>query len=230
MSVTAMSDQTSAADSFAELRRAMVNSQLRVTKVTDEAVVRTFGRVPREMFVPQARQAFAYADEKVPLGKGRSLMQPLVLARLLSAASPRLGDKALVVGAGLGFSAAVLADIGLSVVAVESDAEMAATARLNLAEAGYPHVEVLAAEATAGHAARAPYDLILIDGAADHVPDALIAQLAETGTLLGVISDQGAGKGFTGRKTKTGGFGIHPFMDALVDVLPGFEKPKSFTF
>ncbi len=225
-----MSDQTISADAFAELRRAMVSSQLRVTKVTDDAVVRSFGRIAREQFVPPARQAFAYADEKVPLGKGRWLMQPLVLARLLSAASPRLGDRALVVGAGLGYSAAVLADIGLSVVAVESDAEMAAAARHNLAITGYPHVEVVAAEATAGHAAHAPYDLILIDGAAEHVPDALIAQLAETGTLLGVISGQGAGKGFTGRKTKTGGFGLHPFMDALVDILPGFEKPKSFTF
>lgn len=230
MALAALSPSGPGSGSFALLRQAMVDSQLRVTKVTDEAVIRSMRRVPREAFVPADRQALAYADDDVAIGKGRVMMQPVVLARLLSAVSPRYGDQALVVGAGLGYAAAVLADIGLGVTAVESDAALAAQAKEKLTIAGYPHVSVIAADASAGHVAGAPYDLILIDGAVEFIPDALVQQLAETGALITVLVETGVGRGVIGRKSSSGAFGTSPFMDAVVPVLPGFEKPRAFTF
>ncbi len=230
MVLAALAPVADASGSFEQLRQAMVDSQLRVTKVTDEAVIRSMRRVPREQFVPAGREAIAYADEDVPMGKGRVLMQPVVLARLLSAFSPRYGDRALVVGAGLGYASAVLADIGLAVVAVESDAGLAAQAKEKLTITGYPHVTVVAADAAAGHAAGAPYNLILIDGAAEHIPDALVQQLGDDGAILGVLIENGVGRGIVGRKSRSGGFGTSSFMDAVVPVLTGFENPKRFTF
>jgi protein-L-isoaspartate(D-aspartate) O-methyltransferase len=214
---------------FDQLRTAMVESQLRVSKVTDEAVIRAMRHVPRELFVPVGSAARAYVDEAVAIAPGRFMMQPVVLGRLLSAASPRAGDTALVVGAGLCYTAAVLAEIGATVFAVESDAALAASAETNLVRAGYSHVTVAAADATEGLAAHAPYNLIVIDGAVDFIPDALSAQLAEGGVLVGVVTENGVGRGVLGRKGKDD-FGFAPFMDAMIHSLPGFEKPKTFVF
>jgi protein-L-isoaspartate(D-aspartate) O-methyltransferase len=215
---------------YPQLRQAMVDSQLKVTKVTDEGVIASMNRVPRELFVPADKQALAYVDENLSFAPGRVIMQPVILARLLSAATPRWGDKALVVGAGLGYAAAVLADIGLTVTAIEGDATLAAQAKSALEQAGYPQVAVQNADPLAGYAASAPYDLILLDGAAEVLPDALTDQLAETGAVIAVLVDNGVGRGIVGRKSPNGEFGTTPFMDALLPVMPGFQKPKSFSF
>jgi protein-L-isoaspartate(D-aspartate) O-methyltransferase len=215
---------------FPQLRQAMVDSQLKVTKVTDAGVIAAMNRVPRELFVPADRQTMAYVDETLALAPGRAIMQPVVLARLLSAGSPRWGDKALVVGAGLGYAAAVLADIGLAVTAIEGDAALAAQSKVALAQAGYPHVDVQTADPAAGYAAGGPYDLILFDGAVEVIPEALVDQLAETGTLLAVLVENGVGRGVTGRKSGNGEFGATPFMDALLPVMSGFQKPRTFSF
>jgi protein-L-isoaspartate(D-aspartate) O-methyltransferase len=221
---------TGATATFDLLRTAMVESQLRVSKVTDESVIRAMRHVPREVFVPEGSAARAYVDEAVVLGRpGRFMMQPVVLGRLLSAASPRAGDKVLVVGGGLGYAAAVLADIGTTVFMVESDAALAAQAATNLVRAGYSYVTVMSAPAPEGLAAHAPYNLIVLDGAVDFIPDALSVQLAEGGLLVGVVNENGVGRGVLGRKGKDD-FGFAPFMDALIHVLPGFEKPVKFTF
>jgi protein-L-isoaspartate(D-aspartate) O-methyltransferase len=211
---------------YALLRRAMVDSQLKVTKVTDEAVIRSMGRVARETFVPQDFAARAYADENVPLGAGRVLMQPIVLARLLSAVTPRYGDRALIVGAGCGYSTAVLADIGLTVTALESDVAIARKAADAVVDAGYPQVVSI----TDLGSAAGPFDLILIDGAVEHIPETLIALLAPSGSLITVLVENQIGRGIIGRKSATGDFGVNAFMDALLPVLPEFVKPKSFSF
>jgi protein-L-isoaspartate(D-aspartate) O-methyltransferase len=215
---------------YPQLRQAMVDSQLKVTKVTDEGVIAAMNRVPRELFVPPDRQAMAYVDENLAFAPGRVIMQPVVLARLMSAASPRWGDKALVVGAGLGYTAAVLADIGLAVTALEGDAALATQAKAALEQAGYPHVDVQHADPLTGYAAAAPYDLILLDGAVEVIPDAIVNQLAETGTLIAVLVENGVGRGVVGRKSSNGEFGATPFMDALLPVMPGFQKPRTFSF
>jgi protein-L-isoaspartate(D-aspartate) O-methyltransferase len=147
--------------------------------------------------------------------------------RLLSEASPRSEDRALVVGAATGYSAAVLAQLVASVVAVEEDPELAAFARRALQGTG---VEVVEGPLNAGHAAGAPYDLILIDGAVDHVPQAIVEQLHEVeGRLAAGIAKVAVSELSVGRRAG-GGFGMTAFSDASSALLPGFVKPKGFVF
>ncbi|MEO5972749.1 MAG: protein-L-isoaspartate O-methyltransferase, partial [Sphingomicrobium sp.] len=150
---------------FAAARAVMIDSQLRPEGVGDPAVLAAMAAVPRERFVPEAARALAYGDRAVPLGEGRSMMAPAALGLLLSALAPRSGERALVVGAGTGYAAALLAKIGLDVTALESSAALITAKGQGIAVVEGPLAE--------GHARGAPYDLILIDGAVEHVPHAL---------------------------------------------------------
>ena len=211
---------------FEHMRRAMVASQLRTTGVADARVLAAVGEVARERFVPDERAAGAYADAPVPLGQGRELSPPMATARLLSEARPRGNERAMVVGAATGYSAALLDRLCASVVAVEEDPSLAAFAREALAGTGVTLVEAPLAE---GHAEGAPYDLVLIDGAVEAVPDAIVAQLAEGGRLAAGILDRGVTRLGIGRRAG-GGFGFTIFTDAASAVLPGFVAPRSFSF
>jgi protein-L-isoaspartate(D-aspartate) O-methyltransferase len=211
---------------FDQMRRAMVASQLRTTGVNDPRVIAAMGKVPRERFVPQGCSAIAYADALVPLGNGRQLNNPMSLGRMLTEASPQRDERALVIGAATGYAAAVLAELVAEVVAVEEDEALAATAKAALK--GTP-VKLVQGPVARGHKARAPYDLILIDGAIEHVPDAIVAQLAEDGRLAAAILDNGVARIAIGRRGGTG-FGMAPLADVASAILPGFEKPRGFTF
>ena len=201
---------------FAQARVAMVESQLRPQGVTDAATLAAMGEVPREEFVPAEARPLAYIDRALPLGGGRFLPAPAVLGALLTQMKPEAGQRALVVGAGTGYSAAVLKRIGAEVTAVESAPELAARAR----DLGIAAVE---APLETGFAKGAPYDLILIDGAVEHVPDAIVAQL---GTAL---IDRGVTRLAIGRKAG-GAFGCLTISDSGSPALPGFARPKAFTF
>jgi protein-L-isoaspartate(D-aspartate) O-methyltransferase len=168
----------------------------------------------------------AYADTLVPLKPGRELNSPMALGRLLTEAAPEHAGNALVIGAATGYAAAVLARLVSSVVALEEDAELAATARGALADTGVTLVE---GPLTAGHPAGAPYDLILVDGAVEFVPQALIDQLKDEGKIATGIVENGVTRLALGRKAGQG-FGIAAFADAAAAVLPQFTKPKTFTF
>ena len=211
---------------FEQMRAAMVANQLRTTGVSDARVLAAVGTVARERFVPADRVSAAYADVTVPIGDGRELNPPMATARLLSEAGPRGGERALVVGAATGYSAAVLAELVASVVAVEEDPELAATAREALAGTGVKLVEAPLAE---GHRAGAPYDLILIDGAVEEVPQPLIDQLADGGGLATAIVDRGVTRLAFGRKSGSA-FGLVIFADAAAAILPGFARPRAFSF
>jgi protein-L-isoaspartate(D-aspartate) O-methyltransferase len=211
---------------FEHMRRAMVASQLRTTGVADARVLAAVGEVARERFVPEARLALAYADAPVPLGGGRALSPPMATARLLSEASPRGSERAMVVGAATGYSAAVLARVAASVVAVEQDPALVDFAREALAGT---EVELVEGPLAEGHEAGAPYDLILIDGAVEAVPDAIVDQLAEGGRLAAAILDRGVTRLGVGRKA-SGAFGLTIFTDAAAAILPGFARPRSFSF
>jgi protein-L-isoaspartate(D-aspartate) O-methyltransferase len=211
---------------FEHMRIAMVASQLRTTGIADAGVLAAMGAVPRERFVPEQRVAAAYADTLVPLGSGRYLNSPMSTGRLLSESSPQAEDRALVVGAATGYAAAVLAELVRSVVAVEEDPELAAFARGALEGT---KVEVVEGPLTAGHSGGAPYDLILIDGAVDHVPQAIIDQLADGGRLAVGIAKVAVSELSVGRRGG-GGFGLTAFSDASSALLPGFVKPRGFVF
>jgi protein-L-isoaspartate(D-aspartate) O-methyltransferase len=207
---------------FAAAREAMIESQLRPEGVADPAVLDAMGRIAREQFVPSDNRPLAYVDRAIALNGTRYLAAPAVLGQLLTQMMPERGQHALVVGAGTGYSAAVLGAMGLQVVALESDAALAAAAR----EQG---IEVAQGPLEAGWPSGAPYDQILIDGAVEFVPDEIVAQLADGGRLGAAIVDRGITRLAVGRKAG-GAFGTLSFGDAGVPALPGFSRPKAFTF
>ena len=207
---------------YAAARQAMVDSQLRPEGVNDPAVIAAMSEVPREQFVPEESRLLAYTDRAVPLDEGRALPAPAVLGLLLTALAPLRGERALVVGAATGYSAAVMAAMGLKTTAVESSAALASVARKN-------GVEVTEGPLEAGHSKNAPYALIIVDGAVEVIPDALIEQLEEGGRLGAAIIDKAITRLATRHKAG-GGFGYLTIADAAVPSLPGFQRPRAFTF
>jgi protein-L-isoaspartate(D-aspartate) O-methyltransferase len=211
---------------YEQMRRAMVTSQLRTTGVNDPRVLAAMGEVPRERFVPAERRGIAYAETLVPLGNGRFLNAPMALGKLLVEAAPQAGERALVVGAATGYAAAVLARLVGSVVAVEEDPQLAASAKAALKDSSVKLVEGPLAK---GHKRTAPYDVILIDGAVETIPDALVDQLADGGRLVASIVEEGVQRLAIGRRAGEG-FGTVTFADVASAPLPGFERPRNFTF
>lgn len=214
------------APDFTAMRMAMVSNQLRTTAVNDARVVEAMRTVPRERFVPPARAALAYVDTLVPLGGGRYLNSAMATGRLLTAAELRPSDRALVVGAATGYGAAVLARLVASVVALEEDAALAA---MTPADMGFERVT---GPLPQGWAANAPYDFILIDGAVETIPHAIVEQLAAGGRLAAGLVTNGVTRLVIGRKAGqgSGAFGTIAFADAEAAPLPGFAPPPTFRF
>jgi protein-L-isoaspartate(D-aspartate) O-methyltransferase len=211
---------------FDHMRRAMIASQLRTTGTNDPRVLAAMGEVPRERFVPAARVSLAYADALVPLKPGRDFNSPMALGRLLTEAAPRPGERVLVVAAATGYAAAVLARLAGPVTALEEDPELAAEARVNLAGSG---VDLVEGPLVSGCPDSAPFDLILIDGAVECVPDSFVAQLADGGRLAAGLLENGVTRLAIGRRAGEG-FGMAAFADAAAAILPGFARPKAFRF
>jgi len=200
----------------------MVESQLRPQGVTDPRVLDAMAAVERENFLPDHTRPLAYVDRAVAIGDGRFLPPPAVLGRLLTEMMIEPGQRALVVGAGTGYSSAVLAHMGVVVVGLESSIELAARAR----ELG---VDVVDGPLESGWKKLAPYDQILIDGAVEHIPDVIVNQLADGGRLGTALLDRGVSRLTVGRKAG-GAFGYVSLGDAGTPALPGFSKPRVFTF
>jgi protein-L-isoaspartate(D-aspartate) O-methyltransferase len=212
---------------FEAMRRAMVESQLRTTGVNDPRVIAAMSAVPRERFVPAERRALAYIDRPVALGGGRELNLPEATGRLLTEAQVAPTDHVLLVGSATGYTAALLARLARSVVALEEKPELAQFAKSALSE--HQDVEPVQGALAAGWPSRAPYDLIVVDGLIEHVPDELVAQLSDNGRLACALLDRGASRLGIGRRSG-GGFGIDLYADCEATRLPGFARPKTFTF
>jgi protein-L-isoaspartate(D-aspartate) O-methyltransferase len=217
---------------FAIARRNMVEGQLRPNQIVHAGLLAALAELPRERFLPNDRAAIAYVDEAVPLGGGRYLMEPMVLARLIQMAQPVETDRTLVVGAGPGYGAAVLGRLVRSVVALECDETLAQRARNLLPAVGSTNVSVVTGPLAEGHAAGAPYDVILLEGSVPAIPDKLSRQLAEGGRLVAIVG--AAMPGYPGRAhlgRMTGGiFSSRPVFDAGTPALPGFTIPARFVF
>jgi protein-L-isoaspartate(D-aspartate) O-methyltransferase len=207
----------------------MVDGQLRPNRVIATALLDAMAEVPREDFVPKAAKGIAYMDEDLPVGGGRFLIDPLTLARLIQAAAPGRHDTVLDIGGATGYSTAVLSRLAGSVVAIEQDDQMVDRARNALQGVGVENVEVHVGPLADGYAKRAPYHVILIDGAVDQVPDKLLAQLAEGGRLATVV-----GTGPVGRATlitkRRGIPSSQILFDAAVPALKDFAKEPGFVF
>ena len=205
----------------------MVEAQLRSCNVTDPRILAAMSAVAREKFVPSAARALAYADVPVAVAPGRFLLDPRSFAKLLQLAQIAATDRVLDVGAGTGYSAAVLARLAADVVALEQDADLLRIASELLANA-VGKVELVQGGLIEGAKAQGPFDVIFVNGAIEQVADSLLAQLAEGGRLVAVLKD-GQSRAWLYLK-QNGQVGRRPDFDADVPVLAGFKKAVGFVF
>jgi protein-L-isoaspartate(D-aspartate) O-methyltransferase len=212
---------------FAAARRNMVDGQIRTQDVTDLRVIRAMLNVPRERFVPADKIDLAYLDLDIPLGQSasaRRLLKPMVLAKLIQAAAPQVADHVLDIACGTGYSSALLAELAGDVTALEEDKALARLAEKNLGGSA----KVVSGPLAAGWAADAPYDVILLNGASEIVPQLLFPQLKEGGRLVCVL---GSSPGKAMLYLRSGGeVGGRPLFDAAAPLLPGFIKAPAFVF
>jgi protein-L-isoaspartate(D-aspartate) O-methyltransferase len=218
---------------FATARQKMVDGQVRPSDVTDIRIIDAMLAVPREAFVPENKQALAYLDLDLDVSEGgsakRFLIKPAVLAKMLQAAEIRQSDRVLVVGCATGYAAAVIARFATQVTATESDSALAARAQAILAANGYGNVTVRTAAPADGDPANAPWDVIVLNGATEIVPERLYGQLQNGGRLVGVFATS-----LPARATMVtcwhGDFGHRTLFDAVAPVLPGMELVPAFVF
>lgn len=215
---------------YSAARLNMVDGQIRPNKVTDQRVVDAFLAVAREQFVPAGLRGVAYVDKSIAIGKGRYLLEPMVLARLLNDARIQATDMVLDVGTGSGYSAAVIGRLAAAVVALESDSELAAQANQAMQMQGVDNAAVMHGPLNAGWARQAPYNVIILQGAVGAVAPALLEQLADGGRLLAVVMPE-SGQGVARLYQKTGGqISVRVLFDASAALLPGFEARADFQF
>ncbi len=218
---------------FAGARDRMVDGQVRPNKVIDPRIIRAMRTLPRERFLPPHLASLAYADEDVPLPGGRAMMEPMVIARLVQGLRVREGETALVVAAGAGYGAALLEACGAAVTALEDDAGLLALARAVL-PAMAPGVALVEGDVAQGWAAGAPYDVILIEGAVQQVPDVLAGQLKPGGRVAAVVARPGGpGAGVLAEAVVVGGVArlrAQPFFDCATPMLPQLAPRPAFTF
>lgn len=209
------------------MRQAMIDSQLRPSAVSDPRVIAAMAAVAREDFVPADYADVAYADFAVPLNGARALNPPIATGRLLTEAAIRPSDRVLLIGAATGYTAAVLARLAASAVAVESDHALMADAQKALG--GVAGVMLAEGDLASGWAANAPYDVIVIDGAVERVPEALVSQLADGGRLVAGVIDRGVCRLSLGKRS-AGAFAMIGFADSDAAPLPGFAPKPEFVF
>jgi protein-L-isoaspartate(D-aspartate) O-methyltransferase len=216
------------ADDFRLARNLMVDGQLRPNKVVDRRILDAMRNLPRERFAPATLAGLAYIDQDLPLGDGRVMLKPLVIARLLQLARPRAGETALIVGSGTGYGAAILAACGVHVTALEEAPALAGMARQALADqASITSVQGSLAD---GHAAAAPYDLVVIEGAVRAIPETIGRQVAAGGRLVTIIMENPVAGYAALAEPTTGGLRAQAAFDATAPLLPGLQPAKSFIF
>ena len=217
---------------YESARVKMVENQLRANKVVDERLTEVMRRVERERFVPSAKRSVAYADEALQIAHGRWLMEPMLFARLSQLANVGSSDLVLVVGAGMGYGAAVLASLASAVVALEEDEHLAAAAGEALAglEGAADNVVVEQGVLNQGWQGQAPYDVIFVEGAVEGRPDVLLSQLADGGRL--VVMEKIASMVQRGVIYSKRGETIarREVFDGTTPVLPGFSAAPAFSF
>jgi protein-L-isoaspartate(D-aspartate) O-methyltransferase len=218
---------------FSTARQKMVDGQVRPSDVTDLRIIDAMIAVPRELFVPESRRALAYLDLDLEVSESgapkRFLIKPVVIAKMLHAADIKDTDNVLVVGCATGYSAAVTAKLAGRVTATESDRSLAASAADLLVKLGCSNVTVGNAPAAEGDASNAPYDVIVLDGATEIVPERLYQQLRDGGRLVGVFATSRPQRAVIVTHSRAD-FGSRALFDTTAPVLPGLERTPAFVF
>jgi protein-L-isoaspartate(D-aspartate) O-methyltransferase len=218
---------------FAATRRMMVDGQVRTADVTDQRLLAAMLEVPRERFLTSDKAPLAYLDlDALVSGPGdppRRMLKPMVLAKLIQMAEIGETDLVLDVGCLTGYSSAILGRLAGSVVALEEDAALARQAEATLAELGGPSANIVTGPLAAGWPANGPYDAIVLEGATEVVPEALLGQLTGGGRLVCVLGRGPAAKAMLYRSIDGESSG-RPVFDAVAPLLPGFAKQPVFVF
>ncbi len=176
---------------YRQEREEMVRTQIEARGVTDPAVLRAMRSVPRHAFVPGWPPVLAYLDQPLPIGHGQTISQPFIVAYMTALAEPDPDDRALEVGTGSGYQAAVLAEVVDSVYTIEIVPELADSAAARLERLGYDNVVVRTGDGYAGWPERAPFDVVLVSAAPERIPPPLVEQLAEGGRMVIPIGPEG---------------------------------------
>lgn len=212
---------------YATRRRMMVDTQVRPSDVTKFPIIDAMLSVPREVFVPAGKREAAYVGENLALSDNRVMLEPRTLAKMLDAIDIGPGELVLDVGAGLGYSSAVIAHIAEAVVAVEEDETMASDAEANLAEEAVDNAAVVTGPLAEGAAQHGPYDAIVLQGAVEDIPAALSDQLKDGGRIVALFMDGALGLCRIGYKSE-GRVTWRFAFNASAPILPGFERARSF--
>jgi len=214
---------------FAVARRNMVESQLRTNKVTDPDLLSALRTIPREAFLPARLKQQAYLDEHVQLSPSRWMAPPMPVARMIQEAMPAQTDNALVIGDSTGYAAALLGTLCQSVFALEEDADFVSSMGSALSEQACDNVVPIQAPLEDGLAGEGPYDIIILAGRVEVIPDALKDQLSEGGRLLAVVGGDGDVSAATLFGKRNGVVSSRILFDAAMKPLPGFAGTKSFS-
>lgn len=214
---------------LARTRDIMVESQVRTADVTDMRILHAMRTLPRERFAPAQKRALAYADLELDVAAGRCLMRPRDLAKLVQALAPQPHERALEIAGATGYGAAVLAACCRDVTTLDPDPDLSFAARAALDSCGLDRVKAVSTPAAEGWADEAPYDVIMLNGAAEIVPQTWLGQLAPGGRLGVIVRDGAAGAAriYT-RADDAVAFRVG--FDAFPPVVPGLERPRTFAF
>lgn len=222
-------------DFFKTARFNMVESQLRPNRVLGERLLNAMGHLPREAFVAQDQQSFAYSDEEIPVGFGRKMVSPMVFARLLQEVRVQPTDRVLDIGAATGYSCAVLNELAGEVIALESEAALMRVLQQNKSRFLLENVRPVQGNLNEGHPPAAPYQVIMIEGGVQWLPENLFMQLAEGGRLACVTLSPSRGlPDLLGRariyEKKAGRIKMRDLFDATAPLLPAFAARPHFEF
>lgn len=208
-------------------RKQMVDNQIRPADVTDRRLLAAFETVPRHAFTPRSRLASAYGDCEVATSDARRMMSPRDMAKLIQAADVKATDMVLDIAPGRGYSAAILAKLAETVVALDDDEDGNGRISDLLSECGADNAVAIPGDVAAGVADQGPFDVIFVNGAVAEVPQAWFDQLADGGRLAVVVRSGPAGKATIFTKSASG-IGERVVFDANASLLPGFEPKTAF--
>lgn len=209
-------------------RTLMVDTQVRPSDVTKFPIIEALLSVAREDYVPDSQRDAAYVGENIAIGGGRVLLEPRTLAKMLDAVDVQPGDVVLDLGCGLGYSTAILAQLADFVVAVEDDGARAEEAQQILSSHGVDNAAVFEGALAEGAEKNGPYDVVILQGAVETLPDALLAQVKEGGRVVAIFAEGALGVVRVGRKID-GAMNWRMAFNASAPVLPGFAREAAFS-